>query len=146
MINQSLQIFQTLTGIFGGKKDGEAQRENQEKDLAAAMYENEDSSQSHIYDCVETEQEAFDNKMHPTKIVEKNWVDGYKLAQLIEQQEKWLGSPPTASTDPRDLFGGVSHMQLDSAFAFIRCNSSTGLKSPIGAASRVPPIRIPNDQ
>ena len=28
--------------------------------------------------------------MHPTKIVEKNWVDSYKLAQLIEQQEKWL--------------------------------------------------------
>ena len=39
---------------------------------------------------METEQEAFDNKMHPTKIVEKNWVDNYKLAQLIEQQEKWL--------------------------------------------------------
>ena len=35
-------------------------------------------------------------------------------------------------------------MQLDSAFAFVRCNSSTGFKSPIGA-SRVPPIRIPND-
>ena len=38
----------------------------------------------------ETEYNAFDNKMHPTKIVEKNWVDSYKLAQLIEQQEKWL--------------------------------------------------------
>lgn len=83
MINQSLQIFQTLTGIFGGKKDDELQKQ---EDGGLAKYDNDnEESQSHIYDCVETEQEAFDNKMHPTKIVEKNWVDEYKLAQLIEQ-------------------------------------------------------------
>ena len=35
----------------------------------------------------ETETKEFDNKMHPTKIVEKNWVDSYKLVQLINQQE-----------------------------------------------------------
>lgn len=54
------------------------------------MQHDEDDTQSNGYKCIETEQEAFDNKMHPTKIVEKNWVDNYKLAQLIEQQEKWL--------------------------------------------------------
>ena len=41
----------------------------------------------------ETEHNAFDNKLHPTKIVEKNWVDSYKLAQLIDQQLKWLDQP-----------------------------------------------------
>lgn len=48
------------------------------------MQHDEDDTQSNGYKCIETEQEAFDNKMHPTKIVEKNWVDNYKLAQLIE--------------------------------------------------------------
>lgn len=27
---------------------------------------------------------CFDNKMHPTKIAEKNWEHSYKLAQLIQ--------------------------------------------------------------
>ena len=37
------------------------------------------------YEACETEPNTFDNKMHPTKIVEKNWVDSYKLAKLISQ-------------------------------------------------------------
>ena len=63
----------------------------------------------------ETEHNAFDNKMHPAKIAEKNWVDSYKLAQLIEQQEKWLDD-----TAKDKIFGGldaIKPMHLDSAFA-----------------------------
>lgn len=52
------------------------------------MNDKDDDATSSLY--CETEHNAFDNKMHPTKIVEQNWVDSYKLAQLIEQQEKWL--------------------------------------------------------
>ena len=53
--------------------------------------------------------------MHPAKIAEKNWVDSYKLAQLIEQQEKWLDD-----TAKDKIFGGldaIKPMHLDSAFA-----------------------------
>ena len=96
MINQSIQIFQTITqGIFGGTQ--EKQAESAEKLLPGALTdgliknnEQDDSANNASILYCETEYNAFDNKMHPTKIVEKNWVDSYKLAQLIEQQEKWL--------------------------------------------------------
>jgi hypothetical protein len=65
--------------------------------------------------------------MHPTKIVEKNWVDSYKLAQLIEQQEKRLSDQLKLS-----IFEGVSKDKLESAFFIVRSNSSAGFKSPKG--------------
>ena len=76
----------------------------------------------------ETEHNAFDNKMHPTKIVEQNWVDSYKLAQLIDQQEKWFDEATS-----QELFGGLHPHQLDAAFAINRCHSSAGFKSPTNA-------------
>ena len=77
---------------------------------------------------METELDAFDNKMHPTKLVEKNWVDSYKLAQLIEQQNKRLTDQMKLT-----LFEGVNPLKLESAFAPARCHSSAGFKSPKGA-------------
>jgi len=65
--------------------------------------------------------------MHPTKIVEKNWVDSYKLAQLIEQQEKRLTDQLKLS-----LFEGVNREKLDLAFFIVRSNSSAGFKSSNG--------------
>lgn len=78
----------------------------------------------------ETEPNTFDNKMHPAKIVEKNWVDPYKLAKLIVQQEKRLQEQHINS-----IFEEVTQNKLDSAFAVIRCNSSVGYRSPKGGAT-----------
>ena len=90
------------------------------------MNDKDDDATSSLY--CETEHNAFDNKMHPTKIVEQNWVDSYKLAQLIDQQEKWLDEGTS-----EELFGGLQSHQLDSAFAINRSQSSAGFKSPTHA-------------
>lgn len=70
--------------------------------------------------------------MHPIKILEKNWVDSYKFAKLLEQQERRLTEQHIGS-----LFGGVSEAKLGSAFSRIRCNSSAGYRSPKGGAASV---------
>ena len=85
MINQSIQIFQTITaGIFGGARDEETKDRDQIRPSINGASADEGDASSILY--CETEYNAFDNKMHPTKIVEKHWVDNYKLAQLIDQQ------------------------------------------------------------
>ena len=79
---------------------------------------------------LETEQNAnyFDNKMHPTKIAEKNWEHSYKLAQLIQQQEKMIEK----DTWMVEQFGGITNECLRSAFTMGlgRCKSSAGYRSP----------------
>ena len=41
-----------------------------------------------IYEETEYHPDWFDNKMHPTRIVERDWHNRYKLAQLIQKQER----------------------------------------------------------
>ena len=43
-----------------------------------------------LYVETEVNQDGFDTKMNPTRIVEKNWDHSYKLSQLIDQQEKMM--------------------------------------------------------
>ena len=79
-----MSIFQTLTaGFFGTNNPDKENNKDASVDKGDKSRDNDrDSvtSNSNMYQYMETEQEAFANKMHPTKIVEKNWVDNYKLA------------------------------------------------------------------
>ena len=75
-------IMDQIKGFFfgsGGTKEAIEQ--------ASPGGEHDQADESWIYQETEHNPSAFDNKMHPTKMAEKNWIDPYKLSQLIAQQE-----------------------------------------------------------
>ena len=65
--------------IGGNSSKPDASSTEEKIDKSGDKNENEDDEDALSNQYCETEHNAFDNKMHPTKIVEKNWVDSYKL-------------------------------------------------------------------
>ena len=70
--------------------------------------------------------EHVHSRMNPIQVVEKDWMHQYKLAQLIQQQDKMISNDSFMV----EQFGGIQQSDLRTAFTFTREKSSLGCRSP----------------